>query len=105
MSRPFPEGIEVLVLNAAIDPEFKQLLLQRRTTAAEAIGLELTAAQATMLAAIPVAQLERVIARASSADFEKVGALPDSIGDIQGFLKMENEVCKGIRADRPKPKT
>ena len=65
MSRQIPQGIEVLVLKAAVDPDFKQLLLQRRTAAAAAIGLELSVAEATMLAAVPVAQLEAVIARAS----------------------------------------
>ena len=34
MSKPIPQGIEVLVLKAAIDPDFKELLLQRRTAAA-----------------------------------------------------------------------
>ncbi len=65
MSKPFPQGIEVLVLKAAVDPDFKQILLQQRAAAAEAIGLELTAAEATMLAAVPAAQLEAIIARAS----------------------------------------
>jgi acyl carrier protein len=65
MSRAISRGIEVLVLKAAIDPDFKQLLLERRTAAAEAIGLDLTAAEATMLAAVPAAQLEAVIARTS----------------------------------------
>ena len=65
MSRQIPQGIEVLVLKAAVDPDFKQLLLQQRTVAAAAIGLALTAAEATMLAAVPAAQLEAIIARTS----------------------------------------
>ena len=65
MSRQIPQGIEVLVLKAAIDPDFKQLLLQQRTAAAVAIGLELTAAETTMLTTVPAAPLEAVIARAS----------------------------------------
>ena len=65
MSQPIPQGIEVLVLKATVDPDFKQLLLQQRTAAAAAIGLELTAAEATMLAAVPAAQLEAIIARTS----------------------------------------
>jgi acyl carrier protein len=65
MSKPIPQGIEVLVLKAAVDPDFKQLLLQRRIAAAEAIGLELTAPEATMLAAVPAAQLEAIISRTS----------------------------------------
>jgi acyl carrier protein len=65
MSRQIPQGINVLVLKAAVDPDFKQLLLQGRTAAAEAIGLELSAAEATMLAGVPAAQLEAVIAQTS----------------------------------------
>ncbi len=65
MSRQIPQGIEVLVLKAAVDPDFKQLLLERRTAAAETIELELTAAEAAMLAAVPAAQLEAIIARSS----------------------------------------
>jgi acyl carrier protein len=65
MSAQIPQGIEVLVLKAAVDPDFKRLLLQERSAAAAAIGLELTAAEATMLAAVPAAQLEAIAARAA----------------------------------------
>ena len=65
MSRPIPQGIEVLVLKAAVDPDFKQILLQQRAAAAESIGLELTVGEAAMLAAVPASQLEAIIARAS----------------------------------------
>jgi acyl carrier protein len=61
MSREIPQGIEVLVLKAAIDPEFKQLLLERRIAAADAIGLELSPAEAAMLAAVPRQHLEAIV--------------------------------------------
>jgi hypothetical protein len=65
MSWQFPQGIEVLVKKASVDPEFKALLLAERAGAAEAIGLELEPAEAAMLAAVPAAQLETIIGRTS----------------------------------------
>mgnify|MGYP000088413238 CR=1 FL=1 len=58
-----PRGIEVLVKKAAVDPQFKQLLLADRAAAAESIALKLEPAEAAMLASIPAEQLEAVIAR------------------------------------------
>jgi acyl carrier protein len=60
-----PRGIEVLVKKAAVDAEFKALLLSRRAAAAEQIGLTLQPAEAMMLAVAPAAQLEAIIARTS----------------------------------------
>lgn len=60
-----PRGIEVLVKKAAVDAEFKALLLSRRAAAAEAIGLTLQPAEAAMLAVAPAEQLEAIIARTS----------------------------------------
>ena len=59
-----PRGIEILVKKASVDPEFRRLLLERRAEAARQIGLELNAAEAAMLGAIPAEQLEAIIARA-----------------------------------------
>jgi len=56
-----PRGIEVLVKKASVDPEFKKILLQKRADAARQIGLELTDAEAAMLARIPREQLEAII--------------------------------------------
>jgi acyl carrier protein len=60
-----PRGIEVLVKKAAIDAEFKALLLARRAAAAQEIGLTLQPAEAMMLAVAPAEQLEAIIARTS----------------------------------------
>jgi hypothetical protein len=57
-----PRGIEVLVKKAAVDPEFKALLLAERSGAADAIGLELSEAEAAMLDGVPATQLEAIIA-------------------------------------------
>ena len=64
---PIPRGIEVLIKKAAVDPEFKALLLEKRAEAAQAIGLVLDPAEAMMLAAAPAAQLESVIAQTTVA--------------------------------------
>ena len=60
---PIPRGIEVLVKKAAVDPEFKCLLLEKRGEAAKAIGLALEPAESLMLAAAPAAQIEAIIAQ------------------------------------------
>ena len=57
-----PRGIEVLVKKAAVDPEFRSLLLSERGQAARSIGLELSAAESMMLSAVPAAQLRSIIA-------------------------------------------
>jgi outer membrane biosynthesis protein TonB len=57
-----PRGIEVLVKKAAVDPEFKALLLAERSGAADAISLELSDAETAMLDGVPVEQLEAIIA-------------------------------------------
>jgi hypothetical protein len=56
-----PRGVEVLLKKAAVDPEFRTLLLERRGEAARAIDLELTEAERQMLAHIPADQLETII--------------------------------------------
>ena len=56
-----PRGIEVLVKKASVDPEFRQLLLQKRGEAAGEIDLELTEAERNMLSSIPADQLEKII--------------------------------------------
>jgi acyl carrier protein len=58
-----PRGLEVLVKKAAVDPAFKEALLERRAEAAESIGLKLEPAEAMMLSAAPAAQIEAIIAR------------------------------------------
>jgi len=60
---PIPRGIEVLVKKAAVDPAFKNLLLETRDAAAREIDLVLDPAEAMMLRAAPRGQLEAIIAR------------------------------------------
>ncbi|HUU17232.1 MAG TPA: hypothetical protein VMW72_08790 [Sedimentisphaerales bacterium] len=56
-----PVGVEVLVKKASVDPEFRQILLEKRGEAAGEIGLELTEAERKMLSSIAVEQLEKII--------------------------------------------
>ncbi len=57
-----PRGIEVLVKKAAVDREFKAVLLTERSAAAVGIGLELSETEAAMLDGVPAPQLEAIIA-------------------------------------------
>jgi len=57
-----PRGIEILVKKAAVDLLFKQVLLDKRSQAAEMIGLALDPTEAAMLDSIPREQLEKIIA-------------------------------------------
>jgi hypothetical protein len=63
-----PRGIEVLVKKASVDPAFRRLLLEKRSQAADEIGLKLSPAEVSMLTAITAAQLEAVIAAAKVED-------------------------------------
>jgi len=62
-----PRGIELLVKKAAVDAEFRALLLEKRAGAAEEIDLTLTAGEKLMLQAAPSEQLEAIIANTSVA--------------------------------------
>jgi hypothetical protein len=64
---PIPRGIEVLIKKAAVDPDFKALLVAKRAEAAKEIGLALDPAEAMMLKAAPADQLEAIIARTTVA--------------------------------------
>ncbi len=61
-SLKIPRGIEVLLKKAAVDPEFRQLLLEQRGASAASIALDLASSEEALLRAIPSPQLERIIA-------------------------------------------
>ena len=58
-----PRGLEVLLTKAAVDPRFRDRLLETRGEAAAEIGLVLSDAESLMLRAVPQAQLEAAIER------------------------------------------
>ncbi len=117
MNEPMLHGIEILVKKAAVDPAFKATLLQRRAAAAQEIGLELTAAEAAMLATVPVAQLDAIIGsthvpvehrrvflgHAAAAMLAAVGV---TIGnEALGQVQMMPAGVMAAPLPRPKPKT
>ena len=61
MSTPFPRGIEVLLKKAAVDTEFRELLVDDPNQAAAAIELELEPVESAMLQSFPKEQLAAII--------------------------------------------
>ncbi len=58
---PIPRGIEVLVIKAAVDPSFRERLLEDPQGAAQSIGLELSTLERAMLRAVPSQHLAGII--------------------------------------------
>ncbi len=112
-----PRGIEVLVKKAAVDPEFKIVLLERRAAAAAEIGLELQPAEAAMLAAVTAPQLEAIIARTTvPQEFRRAFLGKAAAAMLATFGLVTSAGCplgsqpdrpptKGIAPDRPPTKT
>ncbi len=112
---PIPRGVEVLVKKAAVDAEFREVLLERRAAAAGEIGLELDPTEALMLAAVPADQLRAIIQRttvpqehrraflgqAAAAMLAAVGGMvpSESAGASQQDLYLH---VRGIRPSAPK---
>jgi len=100
-----PRGIEVLVKKAAVDPQFRELLLDRRAEAAESIELRLDPAEAMMLAAAPRAQLEAIIARTSVPEEHRRAFLGHAAAAMLAAIGVATAGCgketptKGIRPD------
>ena len=59
--RESPRGLEVLLKKASVDPGFRNLLLEKRSGACEAIGLRLNPAETAMLDHMPVDQIDAII--------------------------------------------
>ncbi len=101
-----PRGIEILVKKAAVDPEFKELLLSERAKAAGEIGLELDPTEAMMLQAAPVEQLEAVIDRTVVPQEHRRVFLGKAAAAMLAALGLAQTGChrpgpKGIRPDEP----
>ena len=60
-SDAIPRGIEVLIKKASVDAEFRKLLMEKRSGAAQEIGLELSQVEIKILSDIPREQLEKII--------------------------------------------
>ena len=81
-----PRGVEVLIKKAAFDPAFKKILLEKRAGAADAIGLNLTVAEEAMLAAVPIAHLEGIIAHTRVAPKSRPAFLGYAAGAMLAAL-------------------
>lgn len=103
---PIPRGIEVLVKKAAVDPDFRQLLLERRAAAAGEIGLKLEPAEFAMINAVPAEQLETIIANTNVSEVTRAAFLGRAAAVMLAALGVSaagcsgNEPSKGVRPDR-----
>jgi hypothetical protein len=105
---PIPRGIEVLVKKAAVDPAFKQVLLEKRAKAADEISLKLEPAEVAMLTAVPAAQLETIIASSNVTDLTRSAFLGRAAAVMLAALGVSTQGCSsekgppttGIAPDR-----
>ncbi|MCW5555829.1 MAG: hypothetical protein KIS67_27185 [Verrucomicrobiae bacterium] len=109
-----PRGIEVLVKKAAVDPEFRERLIEQRGGAASDIGLELDPAENAMLSVIPSEQLAQIIGqttvpleqrrvflgRIAAAMLAVLGASLAGCQRTKG-IQPDYPATEGIRPDRP----
>ncbi|MFB3893115.1 MAG: hypothetical protein ACE15C_13950 [Phycisphaerae bacterium] len=104
---PIPRGIEVLVKKASVDPAFKALLVQRRSRAADEIGLLLEDAEAMMLDIVPPAQLEAIITQTRVEPSKKPAFLGKAAAVMLVALgasavnAQRVELRNGVRDERP----
>ncbi len=103
-----PRGIEVLLKKAAVDPEFRQLLMDQRGGAAAAIELELHPAEKDMLQSIPAEQLARLISQTVVPREQRrvflgraAAAMLVALGAIAVLPMCAPAKSRGIRPDRP----
>ncbi len=100
-------GVDVLLKKAAVDGVFKKLLLEKRAAAAEAIGLELDAAEAALLEAVPESHLAAVIARTTVSPKIRPAFLGYAAGVMLAALGATTTACDGITdstfGNRPDP--
>jgi len=101
MSQEIPRGVEVLVTKAAVDPAFKDVLLERRARAAELIGLELDPNEALMLAAVPAAQLEAIIGRTTVAQEHRRTFLGQAAAAMLAALGVTAGAAAGVKSPEP----
>ena len=105
-----PRGIEVLVKKAAVDAEFRLMLLDQRADAAAVIGLQLEPAEAMMLRAISREQLATIVARTILPETQRRTFLGQAASAMLATLGLASSSCRsrtppttGIAPDRPHP--
>jgi hypothetical protein len=90
-----PRGVEVLVKKAAVDPTFKKILLEKRAAAAETIALKLEPAEAAMLDAAPLPQLEAIVANTKVSPKLRPAFLGYAAGVMLAALAAATSACDG----------
>ena len=96
-----PRGIEVLVKKAAVDAEFRLVLLDQRADAAAVIGLQLEPAEAMMLRAISREQLATIVARTSVPETQRRTFLGQAASAMLATLGLASASCHGSRTPPP----
>jgi hypothetical protein len=101
-----PRNIEVLVKKAAVDPAFRELLLEQRGAAAAAIQLELDPAEDAMLSAVRREQLAQIVSQTTVPDEQRrvfLGRLAVAMLAIigGGLASCERAESAGIRPEQP----
>lgn len=89
-----PRGIEVLVKKAAVDADFRRLLLEQRSDAAAAIGLVLQPSEAMLLRQIPAEQLELIIA----STYVEPTKIPAFLGRVAAAMILAISAGAGVTA-------
>lgn len=98
----YPEGIQRLLLKAAVEPPFADLLLSDPAAAARYAGVELTDSETAVLAAIDGDGLRTMLAALPAAD-DIPPPTPNEAVNTGGILSDEPPplVCHGIAPDEP----
>ncbi len=103
MLNTIPRGVEVLVKKAAVDPAFKQLLLEERAAAAEAIALKLEPAEVAMLNAIPAKQLAAIVANTKVSPSLRPAFLGYAAAVMLAALGALTASCAATFGNQPDP--
>ena len=101
-----PRGIEVLLKKAAVDAEFRELLVREREGAADRIDLKLTDAERSVLGGIPEEQLLLMIGRTEVPEEQRsvfrFGAAAAMLAAVAGLSLMVGcPVATGVRPQEP----
>jgi hypothetical protein len=99
-----PCGIEALLKKASVDPEFREILLNKRADAARDIDLGLSPAEAAVLNGIPRSHIEKVIRNTTVPDEQRrvfLGKVGAAMAAMLG-LGLTGCTFQGIRPDDPR---
>lgn len=103
IDRHIPRGLEVLIKKAAVDAAFKIILFEKRADAAAAIGLKLTSAEEAMLAAVPLPQLEGIVAHTRISPKLRPAFLGYAAGVMLAALSAVSAGCDAGPFEPPAP--